>query len=158
MITYGGDATDPEDGTLPASAYTWNIDFLHDNHVHPGTAINGVKSGSFTIPRSGHDFEGNTRYRIGLTVTDSNGLKATQVRDRLAGQGEPVLRTSPSGLTVYVDGVARTTPFVLDTLIGFNQTIEARDQTSGSNRYAFSSWSDGGAQSHTITVPSTAQS
>jgi hypothetical protein len=59
---------------------------------------------------------------------------------------------------VYIDGVARTAPFVLDTLMGFNHTIEARDQTSGGNNYTFTSWSDGGAQSHTITVPSTAQS
>ena len=28
----------------------------------------------------------------------------------------------------------------------------------GSNAYTFSSWSDGGAQAHTITVPSAAQS
>jgi Concanavalin A-like lectin/glucanases superfamily len=61
-------------------------------------------------------------------------------------------------LTLYVDGVARTAPFVLDTLVGFNHSIEARNQTSGSNSYTFSSWSDGGAQTHTITVPSTAQS
>ena len=65
---------------------------------------------------------------------------------------------SPSGLTIYVDGIARTTPFVLDTLVGFNHTIDARDQTSGGNNYTFTSWSDGGAQSHTITAPSTAQS
>ena len=36
VISFSGDATDPEDGTLPASAFTWNIDFLHDGHVHPG--------------------------------------------------------------------------------------------------------------------------
>ena len=54
---------------------------------------------------------------------------------------------------MYVDGIARTTPFVLDTLVGFNHTIDARDQTSGGNSYSFTSWSDGGAQSHTITVP-----
>jgi hypothetical protein len=66
--------------------------------------------------------------------------------------------TSPSGLTVYVDGVARTTPFVLDTLVGFSHTIEGRDQTAGGTSYTFSSWSDGGAQSHTLTVPATAQS
>ena len=63
-------ATDVEDGTLPASAYTWNIDFLHEGHVHPGTPITGVTSGTFTIPTTGHDFSGNTRYRITLTVTD----------------------------------------------------------------------------------------
>ena len=64
--------------TLPASAYTWNIDFLHEGHVHPGTPITGVTSGTFTIPTSGHDFSGNTRYRITLTVTDSDGLQSSQ--------------------------------------------------------------------------------
>ena len=158
MITYSGDATDPEDGTLPASAYTWNIDFLHDNHVHPGTAVTGVKSGSFTIPSTGHDFEGNTRYRIQLTVTDSDGLQSTKVVTIWPDKVNLPFDTSPSGLTLYIDGVARTTPFVLDTIVGFNHTIEARDQTSGSSSYSFGSWSDGGAQTHTITVPATSRS
>src|SRR5215510_10939434 len=64
VISFGGDGTDTEDGSLPASAFTWNIDFLHEGHVHPGTPITDVKSGTFTIPTSGHDFSGNTRYRI----------------------------------------------------------------------------------------------
>ena len=158
VISYSGNATDPEDGNLPASAYTWNIDFLHDSHVHPGTAINGIKAGTFAIPTSGHDFGGNTRYRITLTVTDSNGLRDTRSVVIWPQKVNLPFDTSPSGLTVYVDGIARTTPFVLDTLVGFNHTIDARDQTSGGNSYSFTSWSDGGAQSHTITVPNTAQS
>ena len=44
-----------------------------------------------------------------------------------------------------------------DTLIGFNHTIEARNQTSGDIAYTFASWSDGGAQLHNIVVPATAQ-
>ena len=36
VISFSGNATDPEDGTLPASAFTWTIDFLHAGHVHPG--------------------------------------------------------------------------------------------------------------------------
>lgn len=158
VISYSGNATDPDDGNLPASAYTWNIDFLHDTHVHPGAAINGVASGTFVIPNSGHDFEGNTRYRITLTVTDSNGLKDTKSVIVWPQKVNLPFDTSPSGLSVYVDGVARTAPFVLDTLVGFNHTVEARDQTSGGNTYTFTSWSDGGAQSHAITAPNTAQS
>ncbi len=53
VISFSGDATDTEDGTLPASAFTWNIDFLHEGHVHPGIPVTGVKSGTFTIPTSG---------------------------------------------------------------------------------------------------------
>jgi hypothetical protein len=66
--------------------------------------------------------------------------------------------TAPGGLTVYLDGIAHTAPFVYDTLIGFQHTIEARDQTVGSSTYTFASWSDGGAQQHTLTVPTAAQS
>ena len=39
-----------------------------------------------------------------------------------------------------------------DTLVGFNHTIEAPNQTIGGNTYTFASWSDGGA-AHTIVVP-----
>ena len=65
--------------------------------------------------------------------------------------------TMPTGLTLYLDGIAHAGPFVYDTLVGFNHTIEARNQTVGSNTYTFASWSDGGAQTHVITVPAAAQ-
>ena len=158
VISYSGDATDTEDGTLPASAFTWNVDFLHEGHVHPGTPVTGVKSGSFTIPTSGHDFSGNTRYRITLTVTDSNGLTNTKSVTVWPSKVNLTFGTAPTGLTLYLDGIAKTAPFVYDTLIGFSHTIDARNTTSGGNTYNFSSWSDGGAQLHTIVVPSSAQS
>lgn len=158
VISYSGNGTDPEDGTLPASAFTWNIDFLHDTHVHPGTPITGVKSGTFTIPTTGHDFSGNTRYRITLTVRDSTGLASTKSVTIWPKKVNLSFDTVPSGRTLYLDGIAKATPFVYDTLVGFNHTIEARDQTAGNTLYTYSSWSDGGARQHTITVPSTPQS
>ena len=63
----------------------------------------------------------------------------------------------PTGLTLYLDGIAKTAPFVYDTLVGFKHTIEAATRSSGGTTYTFGSWSDGGAQQHTITVPSTDQ-
>ena len=113
-----------------------------------------MRSGSFTIPTSGHDFSGNTRYRITLTVRDSTGLAATKsviVQPRKVNLS---FDTVPSGRTLYLDGIAKTTPFVYDTLVGFNHTIEARNQIAGNTSYTFASWSDGGGQQHTITVPS----
>ncbi len=158
VITFSGSATDVEDGTLPASAYTWNIDFLHEGHVHPGTPITGVTSGTFTIPTSGHDFSGYTRYRISLTVTDSTGCNRQALSHHTSRQKVNLtFDTVPAGATLYLDGIAHTAPFVYDTLIGFNHTIEARNQTIGTNTYTFASWSDGGAQQHTIVVPGAAQ-
>src|SRR5262249_21712780 len=77
-IAFSGDATDPEDGTLPASAFTWTILFHHDSHVHPGGTVTGAKSGTLQIPASGHDFEGSTNYEIVVTVTDSTGLSTSK--------------------------------------------------------------------------------
>ena len=153
VISYSGDGTDPDDGSLPASAFTWNIDFLHDGHVHPGTPITGTRNGNLTIPTSGHDFSGNTRYRITLTVRDSDGLTSTRSVTVNPQKVNLSFDTVPSGRTLYLDGIAKTTPFVHDTLVGFNHTIEARDQAAGNTAYTFASWSDGGARQHTITVP-----
>jgi glucose/arabinose dehydrogenase/PKD repeat protein len=157
VISYQGDGTDPDDGSLPASAFTWNIDFLHEGHVHPGTPVTGVKGGSFTIPSSGHDFSGNTRYRITLTVRDSDGLTSSKSVTINPTKVNLTFNSAPSGRTLYLDGIAKTTPFTYDTLVGFNHTIEARNQTSGNTSYTFASWSDGGGQQHTITVPNSSQ-
>ena len=35
---------------------------------------------------------------------------------------------------LYLDGIAKVTPFVYDTLIGYNQMVDARGQTSGEPR------------------------
>ena len=45
VISSPGSGTDPDDGTLPASAFTWNIDFLHEGHVHPGRQSRGSRAG-----------------------------------------------------------------------------------------------------------------
>jgi glucose/arabinose dehydrogenase/PKD repeat protein len=155
VINFSGTATDGTGQPLPASAYRWNIDFLHLDHVHPGTPITGVTSGSFTVPTSGHDFTTLTRYRISLTATDSSGLTDTKSVLIWPTKVNLTFNTVPAGLTLYIDGIAHPTPFVYDDLIGFNHTIEARNQTQGSNAYTFNSWSDGGAQTHSIVVPST---
>ena len=47
---------------------------------------------------------------------------------------------------------------VADTVIGYNHVVEARNQIAGNTSYTFASWSDGGGQQHTVTVPETAQS
>jgi len=158
VISFSATASDNEDGVLPDSAFTWVIDFLHGGHVHPGALLTGVTSGTFTVPTSGHDFSGDTRYRITLTVTDSTGLQATRTSIVYPDKVNLTFDTTPDDLTIYLDGIAHTAPFVYDTLIGFNHTIEARNQTVGTNSYTFASWSDGGAQQHTITVPTAAQS
>jgi hypothetical protein len=91
----------------------------------------------------------------------------------LAGQGVPTgesmersvaaltkvtFQTNPAGLTVIVDGVSQVTPYSTNWNTGTSHTINTRSPQSGGSttQYVFSSWSDGGAQSHTVNTPSTA--
>jgi glucose/arabinose dehydrogenase len=157
VINYAGTGTDPEDGTLPASAFTWRVDFQHDTHTHPFIApTSGAKSGSFTIPTTG-ETSANVWYRIYLTVRDSAGATHTVQRDILPRKARLTLATNPAGLQLKLDGQPVATPFAFDGVVGIVRTIEATTpQTSGGTSYAFGSWSDGGARSHTISTPAAA--
>ncbi len=104
VIRYAGTGTDPEDGTLAGSAYTWQVDVQHDTHAHAFVApTTGSSSGQFTVP----DFESgqaNMWLRITLTVRDSSGATSTVTRDifpRTAVSALPLLGTPVNGWGPY---------------------------------------------------------
>jgi glucose/arabinose dehydrogenase len=153
VIAIRGGATDLEEGVLPPAALVWNVDFLHEGHVHPGLPQVGTSSFSYTIASTGHDYSTFTRYRITLTATDGDGLQGSQAVLIFPDKVNLSFDTVPSGLTLTLDGIPHATPFVYDTLKGFQHTLGAPDQASGAASYAFASWSDGGARTHIIVVP-----
>jgi len=156
VITYAGTGTDNEDGTLPASAFTWQVDFHHDTHTHPFmAATSGARSGSFTIPTTG-ETSANVWYRIYLTVRDSAGASHTSQRDVLPRKARVTLATNPAGLQLLLDGQPVTAPYAFDGVVGIQRSISAvTPQASGGTSYAFASWSDAGTATHTIATPST---
>jgi hypothetical protein len=155
VINYAGTGSDPEDGNLPPSAFTWRVDFHHDTHVHPFIApTSGASSGSFTVPTTGHT-ESNVWYRIYLTVRDSGGLTHTTTRDINPRIVSVTLATNPAGLQLRLDGQPVTSPVTFNGVVGVVRTLEAvTPQGAGGTTYQFASWSDGGAASHNISTPS----
>ncbi len=145
--------SDAEDGTLPASAFTWWVDFYHDDgqlHSHPIMPLTpGSKTGSFTISRSGH-LSANVFYRINLKVTDSDGGTRTISRDIQPRKATVTLVTVPAGLQLRLDGQPVSTPHSFVGVVGIQRSLEA---VSPQGNQHFSSWSDGGARVHTITTP-----
>ncbi|HEX8459527.1 MAG TPA: PQQ-dependent sugar dehydrogenase [Pyrinomonadaceae bacterium] len=154
QINYSGTATDAQEGALPASAFTWQVDFHHDTHTHPFMpATTGATSGSFTIPTMG-ETAANVFYRIYLTVTDSGGLSHTVFRDVTPCTSTVTLRTSPAGLQVTLDGQPKTDGYAELNVVGIQRTLGALSpQTLNGVAYNFVSWSDGGAATHNINVP-----
>jgi len=157
LINYAGSSSDPEDGPLPAAAFTWQVDFHHDTHTHPFIAPRtGATSGSFTIPTSG-ETSPNVWYRIYLTVRDSAGVTHTIQRDILPRKARLTLASNPTALQLRLDGQPVTTPFSFDSVVGMRRSIQAvTPQTVGTTTYEFASWSNGGAAMHIIATPSSA--
>ncbi len=156
-VTFAGTGTDP-DGTpttLPASAFTWRVDFHHDTHTHPVLlATTGITSGSFVVPASG-ETSPDVWYRIHLTVTDPGGLTHSVERDVFPRKVRLTLDTSPSGLQVRLDGQPVSAPVSVDSVAGVVRTIAAPAQTAAGASYEWTGWSDGGAATHAVTPTET---
>ena len=155
-ISFAGQATDPDDGNLPASAFSWTVLFHHDTHTHPELGpLNGVTSGSFVAPTVGHTEE-NVFYRIYLTVTDSSGVQAQVTRDVTPRKARITLTSNLAGAQVLLDGQPQTIPHVFTGVAGVRRILDVvSPQTINGQSYQFSSWSDGGAANHTISTPLT---
>jgi glucose/arabinose dehydrogenase len=152
-IAYSGSATDPEDGALPASSFTWEVVFHHNAKAEPLVARSGERRGAFSIPNEG-ETSINVWYRIHLTVTDSDGQLASTFRDVRPRVVRLTLDTSPGGLTLTLDGHPVTSPHAFNSVVGMRRSIGAvSTQTTNGSTYAFRSWSDGGAQSHSFATP-----
>lgn len=157
VLSFAGTGTDAEDGTLPASRFTWGIAFHHDTHTHPFYGpTSGITSGSVTIPNQG-ETSSNVFYRVSLTVTDSGGRTSTVTRDVLPRTASVTLASNPNGLQLTLDGQPVTTPYTFTSVAGVQRILGAvSPQTLNGTTYNFQSWSDGGSSTHTITTPTSA--
>ncbi len=152
-ITITGTGVDPEDGTLPASAFSWTIVFYHDTHTHPFLGpITGKNTATFTIPTTG-ELADNVWYRIYLTTTDSKGAKSEVFRDIYPNKVDLTFRTEPAGLRVIVDGQPQFTPYTIKSVVGMTRNININDQQKDNNMYLFNSWSDDKPRNHNIATP-----
>ena len=159
-ISFAGHATDTQDGTLPATALTWSVTMHHcssptECHTHLIQTFSGVAGGTFSAP----DHQYPCWIEIQLTATDSGGLTSTVSRRLDPRTVVLTFRTNPAGLKLTiltVNNSAQTTPFSVTVVVGSANSVSAPSpQTVNRSTYYFTSWSDGGAQSHTITAPAT---
>jgi hypothetical protein len=155
VIAFSGSASDAQDGALPASAFSWDLILHHcpsNCHEHLIQTFAHVAGGSFTAP----DHEYPSYLELKLTATDSGGLTDTKSL-RLDPQTVVLtFQTTPAGLQVAVNDTAAKATFTRTVIVGSRNTISAvSPQTKARKSYVFSSWSDGGAQTHSITAPAT---
>ncbi len=152
-ITLQGSATDVQDGNLPASRLTWEVILHHDTHTHPFLPPTAGNNITFTTnPPEDLLAATNSYLEIKLTATDSNGLSTTISQIFNPRKVNITLATVPAGLNLTVNGTTVTGSTTFVSWDAYALNVNAPNQ----NGLMFQSWSDGGAQAHTIITPATA--
>ena len=153
-INFSATATDPQQGTMPASAFSWSVSIEHCPsgvcHTHPFNQQSGVAAGSFTAPP--HEYP--SHLLVTVTVTDSGGLTDSRTVVLQPKTVEVTFASSPTGAGVTVGDTAHTAPYTETFIQGSPFTVTAAPTVgTGAATAVFTSWSDGGARSHVITAP-----
>ena len=158
-IFYSATATDPEDGTLPASAFDWEIIFHHDTHVHPFLdPARGSRSGSFIVPDSNFETAANVWFEMRLQVTDSAGTTTIVSREVHPRTYTLSLQASPADARLALDGTLVTPTYKVLAVRSMKRIVSAPGpQTLVGGDWQLDTWSDGGQDQHEI-VPTTGNS
>ncbi len=151
-LNFSASASDAEDGALAASRLTWWVELHHDTHTHPFRPETAGAGGPVTIPTQGETSD-NIFYRFHLRATDSAGATTEVTRDVLPQKAQVTLTSVPAGLALTLDGQPITAPMVFTGVVGIERSLGAASQNLGGRRYQFSSWSDGGGATHSISTP-----
>jgi glucose/arabinose dehydrogenase len=164
-VSFSGTATDPTDGVLPASDYTWQVDFYSNGVLQPSYyaevahpfsgPVTGVPGSSITIPSDPSQVPGSF-YRITLTVTDSLGIQTVVTKDIHPNLTTWSAGTNVPGAGYFVDGAWQTGPDNVQDVVGVVHVLSGMPlaQTISGSRYRFLGWADGNALTDTVTAGS----
>ena len=152
-------------GTLPASDYTWQVDFYKNGVAqpfynaevpHPFVGpTSGETSGSFLIPDDVSQVPGSF-YRITLTVVNSAGITTVVSRDIHPNLTTWTATSSLAGAGFFVDGTWQTGPDTVTDVVGVQHVLTGLGpaQIVGGQRYRFTGWADGSALNDDFTSTS----
>ena len=141
-----GEAPDAGGDMTPAPPGGWyNSGSGVTVEATPNTASGYVFSG----------WSGDVTGSTNPTFITMDGPKSVTANFTLLGQYR--VTTNPEGLLINVDGTEYTSPQDFSWPSGSSHTIAVASPQSGGSgiRYVYQSWSDGGAQTHQITVDGT---
>ena len=151
-IRFSGQARDPKEGALPASAMTWTLVMHHcpsGCHTHDIQSFSGVSSGTFDAP----DHEYPSYLELRLSAINSLGIPGVASVYLQPKTASLSFDSRPRGLVLDAGSGREVTPFVRTVIAGSASTVSApAHQTLEGKRYRFRSWSDGGAATHVVAA------
>ena len=159
-ILLQGSATDAEDGTLPLSSLTWRVLLHHNTHTHGFLSPTTGTNITFSAPGPENLEAAAVSYlELQLTAADTKGRATTVVQALRPRTAQMAFVSEPAGATLRIDNALVTAPSSFVSWVNYPVRVEAASHrgTDGAG-LVFASWSDNGAEAHTIVTPPTPSS
>jgi PKD repeat protein len=128
-MVFSANAFDPEDG--PNIQYSWNVQLIHNEHIHPGWHFSSAQSPYFVAWDHGGGMD-RSSYMIILTVFDTGGLASADTSVILPDDLGP---NQPPIATITASPHEGQTPLVV--------TLSANDSVDPDGDYLFYAWNFG---------------
>jgi glucose/arabinose dehydrogenase len=154
-ITLHGSAKDSDGNFISSSKLCWVVILHHSTHTHPFFPETCGNDKTF-VTKAPEDLLAatNSYLEIRVTATDSHGLKKTVSQNLNPHKVNVTLNTNPSALFLTVNSATIYAPKTFVSWESYNLQVSAPNQLDQSGQgWTYSSWSDGGARTHTIHTP-----
>jgi hypothetical protein len=149
LVTFTASVTDLVD-TIPSGNVTFKVDGTQASIV----ALNSSGQAAYATKTLSTGVHKITAAYFGTTVFAPSSAMLTETIN--SNTVQLIFQTSPVGLAYLVDGTTYTSAQALTLAIGSTHKIAVSSpQINAGTQHIFATWSDGGAQSHLITVPPT---
>ncbi len=148
LTSPGGLPLNVDGRTWPSYDFIWGMGTTHT--VSAAAAQVGSNGRHYTFMNWSNGGAASQSYTVDQTAVN-NGMVMTANYSELS---RIVVQSSPSGLTLQVDGANCVTPCNIDRTNGATVQVTAPTQIpmGQGTRLDYASWSDGGASGHTVTV------
>ncbi len=163
--TYGGSSWTSASALFSLDGYNGYISNLFDNPYAGYAAFVGTQSSLSTSRLNLASLSGqNVMFRFDIVTDSSNvgswlgwGIDNVRIYDCRAAESVTI-NTSPSGRQIVADGITYISPESFTWPQGTSHALNVASPQAGTTgtQYVFSSWSDGGNQSHSIVTPNAA--
>lgn len=148
-LTLSGAGTDPETGALKGPDLRWFYRYYRNGSLVTTAQIGSGLSLNWTVPNTAETGT-NVNYRIYLVARDPQGWRDTvwvPIQPRIRNV---TFQTLPAGLNVTANNQTYTSGTTVSFVEGYPLPLDVADPQSG---FIFQSWSVGGSQQQTYTLP-----
>ena len=159
-LAFSATAVDATNTPIPAPNFSWHLSIHHcytatNCHTHDGGTIAGVKSGSYAAPD--HEYPCYLTIELSVTLPGTTNTLGGVLTIQPQTVAVKFTSNQTTSLHLAVDGVSKYTPFTISMVMGHLATISApTPEYLAGHKFTYLSWSDKGAQTHTIVAPTAA--